>query len=62
MDAVHTVTVLALTMFLLEGFTLSVFPAQLQALLAEADPRMLQLAGLFETVLAAGLLAVLMAA
>jgi hypothetical protein len=62
MDTAHTVTVLALTLFLFEGFTLSVFPTQLQNLLAEADPRMLQVAGLLETVVAAGLLAVLMAA
>lgn len=47
----------ALSLFLAEGFALSVFPAQCRAFLLEADPRMLQWAGLLETVVAMGLMA-----
>jgi hypothetical protein len=47
----------ALTLFLAEGFTLSMFPAQFKEFMAEADPRYLQAAGLAETVIAAGLMA-----
>jgi hypothetical protein len=55
-DAIQILMLLGLGLFLLEGFTLAVFPAQFQRLLAEADPRALQVAGLLETLLALGLL------
>lgn len=48
---------LALTLFLAEGFTLSVFPVQFREFLLEMEPRMLQAAGLAETVIAACLMA-----
>jgi len=47
----------ALTIFLAEGFTLSVFPAQFKEFLMEVEPRYLQAAGLAETIIAAGLMA-----
>ncbi|HEX3871366.1 MAG TPA: hypothetical protein VHV77_13065 [Pirellulales bacterium] len=47
---------MALTLFLTEGFVLSVFPAQFQQFLTEADPRLLQVLGVAETLLAAGLI------
>jgi len=57
MDIAHWVTLIALTLFLMEGFTLSVFPAQFQEFLTQADPRTLQAMGLVETVLAVALIA-----
>ena len=57
MEPVRWMTLVALTLFLAEGFTLSMFPAQFKEFLLEADPRLLQAAGLAETVLAAGLIA-----
>jgi hypothetical protein len=48
-------TMLALSLFLAEGFALSVFPVQFKEFLQEAEPRMLQVAGLVETLVAAGL-------
>lgn len=48
---------IALTFFLAEGFTLSVFPRQFQELMQEVDPRTLQVAGLIETVMAVSLMA-----
>ena len=57
MDPVRWIMVLALTLFLAEGFTLSVFPTQFREFLLEMDPRMLQAAGLAETIIAAGLMA-----
>jgi hypothetical protein len=60
-DATRWITVCALTLFLAEGFALSVFPRQSQQLFTEADPRMLQVAGLVETLLAAGLMAGILA-
>ncbi|HWB08204.1 MAG TPA: hypothetical protein VG826_03225 [Pirellulales bacterium] len=57
MDAARWLTVMALSLLLAEGFTLSVFPRQFRDLLVEADPRMLQAAGLAETVVAVVLLA-----
>ena len=57
MDAARWLTVMALSLLLAEGFTLSVFPQQFKALLTEADPRLLQAAGLAETVVAVVLLA-----
>lgn len=60
MDAVRWLTMLALTLFLAEGFALSVFPVQFKEFLQEIEPRMLQLVGLVETLVAAGLLVGLM--
>jgi hypothetical protein len=57
MDAGRWLTVMALSLLLAEGFTLSVFPQQFKNLLVEADPRLLQAAGLAETVVAVVLLA-----
>ncbi len=57
MDPIRWITLIALTIFLAEGFTLSMFPTQFKEFLIEADPRLLQAVGLGETVLAAGLMA-----
>ena len=57
MDASRWLTLMALSLLLAEGFTLSVFPRQFKELLTEADPRMLQAAGLAETVVAVVLMA-----
>jgi hypothetical protein len=57
MNPTQWMTVLGLTLFLVEGFTLSVFPRQFKELLIESDPRVLQVAGLFETTVAAALIA-----
>ena len=56
MEPARWLTVMALTLFLAEGFALTVFPRQFKAFLVEADPRALQLLGLIETVVAAGLI------
>ena len=56
MEPARWITILALTLFLAEGFTLTVFPRQFKAFLVEADPRALQMLGLIETVIAAGLI------
>jgi uncharacterized protein YjeT (DUF2065 family) len=47
----------ALSLFLAEGFALSVFPTQMKELVSQLEPRVLQAAGLCETVLAAALIA-----
>jgi hypothetical protein len=52
----HWIACIALSLLLMEGFLLSVFPGQVQAALQEIEPRALQWAGLAETVLAAALL------
>ncbi|HEX5447236.1 MAG TPA: hypothetical protein VFW87_25700, partial [Pirellulales bacterium] len=57
MDGARWITVLALTILLVEGVTLSFFPRQFKELLTESDPRWLQVAGVAETLLAAALLA-----
>jgi hypothetical protein len=57
MEPLRWVTVGVLTLFLLEGFVLSVFPEQFKRMLSEADPGSLQVAGFLETILAIGLLA-----
>jgi hypothetical protein len=57
MDVAHWVTLIALTLFLAEGFTLSVFPTQFKEFLVEVDPRTLQAMGLVETVVAVGMIA-----
>ncbi|HEX7379952.1 MAG TPA: hypothetical protein VF278_22705 [Pirellulales bacterium] len=48
---------MALSLLLAEGFVLSVFPRQFKELLTEADPKMLQAAGLAETVVVVVLMA-----
>lgn len=60
MDAARWLTLIALSLLLAEGFALSVFPRQFKELLTEADPRLLQAAGLAETVIAAALIAGIM--
>jgi len=57
MDVARIVTLIALTLFLVEGFTLSVFPNQFKEFLSEADPRAMQAMGLVETVVAVSLIA-----
>jgi hypothetical protein len=57
MDAARWITLLALTLFLMEGFTLSVFPTQFKEFLMQTDPRAMQLMGLVETVVAVSLIA-----
>jgi hypothetical protein len=57
MNPTQWMTVMGLTLFLAEGFTLSVFPRQFKEFLTEADPRVLQIAGLMETTVAAALIA-----
>jgi uncharacterized protein YjeT (DUF2065 family) len=57
MDAGRWLTIVALSLLLAEGFALSVFPRQFKELLTEADPRLLQAAGLAETVVAVVLMA-----
>lgn len=57
MDAARWLTVMALSLLLAEGFALSVFPRQFKELMTEADPRLLQAAGLAETVIAVVLMA-----
>jgi hypothetical protein len=57
MDVARWITLMALTLFLLEGFTLSVFPTQFKEFLIQADPRAMQAMGLAETVIAVSLIA-----
>ena len=56
MNASHWIACTALSMLLLEGFVLSVFPTQVREALQNMEPRALQWAGMAETVLAAALL------
>lgn len=56
MEAKSWITVMGLTLFLAEGFALSVFPQQFKEYVAELDTRVLQIAGLLETALATGLI------
>ncbi len=56
MEPAEWMTACALVLFVLEGFALAVFPRQFQELIVEADPRLLQAAGLLETMVAVGLL------
>ena len=57
MNVAHWLTLTALTLFLAEGFTLSVFPTQFKQFLLEVDPRTLQAMGLVETTVAVALIA-----
>ncbi len=54
------ITLAALSLLLVEGFALSVFPHQVKRLLEDAEPSMLQILGLVETVIATGLIVGLM--
>ena len=56
MEISRWLTIIALTLFLAEGFALTVFPRQFKAMLVESDPGALQMLGLVETVIAAGLI------
>ena len=57
MSAFKIIILLGASMFLIEGFMFSLFPAQVLAMLREAEPRSLQIAGMVETVVAASLMA-----
>ena len=57
MGALKIIMMSAASLFLIEGFLFTVFPEQVLAALREAEPRVLQIAGLIETVVAASLLA-----
>ena len=59
MSALQIIMMAGAGLFLLEGFTFTLFPEQVLATLREADPRMLQVAGMIESVVAASLLACL---
>lgn len=52
------ISVLVLSMFLAEGFALAVFPTEMRALLTQSDPKLLQAAGLIESIVAVALLLV----
>lgn len=57
MSAFKILMIFGASLFLLEGFMFSLFPAQVLAVLREAEPRALQIAGMIETLVAAALLA-----
>ena len=57
MSAFKVIVLLGASMFLIEGFLFSLFPAQVLEMLREADARSLQIAGMIETVVAASLMA-----
>jgi hypothetical protein len=57
MDPIRWIMLIALSLFLAEGFALSVFPAQFRDLISQLEPKALQTLGLIETVLAAALIA-----
>lgn len=57
MDPIRWIMLVALSLFLAEGFALSVFPAQFRDLISQLEPKSLQALGLVETVLAAALIA-----
>lgn len=56
MDSLRIAIVLALTLFVAEGFVLSIYPEQFKQMLEDLDPRTLQLVGLVETVIALGVM------
>lgn len=60
MNAVNWVTYLAVSLLLCEGFFVSVFPDLYRRLIAESEPRALQWAGLVQTAVVGGMLAVLL--
>lgn len=57
MDPIRWIMLVALSLFLAEGFALSVFPTQFRDLISQLEPKSLQALGLVETVLAAALIA-----
>lgn len=57
MELLRLFMLIALTLFLVEGFVLAVFPAQFKEFMSEANPRLLQWTGLVETVLVLGVMA-----
>ena len=57
MSAFKTIMLLGTSMFLIEGFMFSLFPAQVLEMFREANPRSIQVAGMIETVVAASLMA-----
>lgn len=57
MPIAHWITITAVLFILLEGFVLSVFPEQFKQLIGQADGRVLQIAGVMETLVAMILLA-----
>lgn len=56
MEPIRWIMLVALGLFLAEGFALSVFPVQFRDLVSQLEPRALQAAGLLETVVAAALM------
>ena len=60
MTALKIVMLLGTSLFLLEGFLFTMFPAQMLQMLRQAEPRSLQIAGMIETVVAASLIASLL--
>ena len=60
MTALKIVMLLGTSLFLLEGFLFTMFPAQVLEMLRQAEPRSLQIAGMIETVVAASLIASLL--
>ena len=56
MPIANWIAITAVLFILLEGFVLSVFPEQFKHLLAQADARALQTAGVMETLIAVCLL------
>ncbi len=60
MDFIRWACLIVLSLFLLEGFVLSVFPEQFRQLVSEADPAALKVAGFVETLIAVTLMAALL--
>ena len=60
MTALKIVMLMGTSLFLLEGFLFTMFPAQVLEMLRQAEPRSLQIAGMIETVVAASLIASLL--
>ena len=58
MTALKIVMLIGTSLFLLEGFVFTMFPAQVLDMLRDAEPRSLQIAGMIETVVAASLIVV----
>jgi len=57
MDYPRVLMLIGISLFLAEGCLLSLFPAQVKRMLAEAEPGHLQAAGWVETILALSLMA-----
>ena len=52
--------IILVNLLLFEGMLLFLFPERVQAFLTHADPRVLQVAGMIESVIGAGLLATIL--